>query len=364
MRVPWAQIGTGVAVTILVTTVATGASAHGVLDDTDNPWTAWNVTSDIVIATLLVAALYSRGLWRLRHKTGGMRIWRHVSFFAGLIAVFLALQSPIDPIAERNFLVHQIQHLLIRMVAPMLIFLSAPQGMLVAGMPDVVQRRVLGPVISNNIIRSAVDVLVQPATATFFFIGVLYFWQVPEIHNVALLNDYVHYLMHISLFAAGMLFFWRIFDLRPAPMGTRYGVRLMMLWVMILSNIILGSYLAFKTLVFYPAYDELGRLWYTALTDEQLGSITIWIPNSMMGLISLLIVVHMWGRQETRDDDRRVAKLAHHGYGWNAPPMRSADLIAQAAPRNRVMAFGFAAFVLCVFAAVIMIGVINQMIAA
>lgn len=356
--------GALIAIIVLMVLTGTDAFAHGVSIDNANPWTAWNLTPDIALGTILVLALYSAGAWRQRHKADRARTWRYAFFFAGLTVIFLALQSSIDPIAERNFFVHQIQHLLIRMIGPMLIFLSAPQGTLVAGTPKWVQNHIVNPVVTSRFTRGIFAVVAHPAVVTAFFIGVLYFWQIPRVHNVALLNDYVHYLMHFSLLFAGLLFFWRIFDPRPAPMGTRYGVRLMMLWIMILSNIILGSYLAFKGGVFYPAYDELGRLWNTPLTDEQLGSITIWIPNSMMGLVAILIVVHMWGRQETKDDNRRIAKLAQHGYGWNEPPMTGAELIAQAAPKNQSMAFGFAAFVLCVFATAIMIGVINQLLAA
>lgn len=364
MNVPLLLLGALFVFIGMIMFPVTSAWAHGALDDNANPWTAWNLTPDIVLGALLVAGLYTNGLWRLRHKTGRVRVWRHVSFLAGLTAVFLALQSPIDPIAERNFLVHQIQHLLIRMIGPMLIFLSAPQGTLVAGTPEWVKNHIVNPVVTSRFISGPFAIVSNPVVVTVFFIGALYFWQIPRFHNLALLNDQIHYAMHASLLFAGLLFFWRIFDWRPAPMGTRYGVRLMMLWVMVLSNIVIGSYLVFKDRVLYPAYDELGRLWNTPLTDEQLGSITIWIPNSMMGLVAILIVLHMWGRQETKDDNRRIAKLARHGYGWNEPLMTGAELIAQVAPKNRSMAFGFAAFVLCVFSAAIMVGVISLMMAA
>ena len=352
-----------VAFVALTTTMATAASAHGVLNDGVDPWTAWNLTPDITLGTLLVAGLYTGGLWRLRHKTDRMRIWRHVSFFAGLAAIFLALQSPIDPIAERVFLVHQVQHLLLRMIGPMLLFLAAPQGVLIAGMPETAQRRLLIPVITNRLVGGLFAFLSYPAIATALFIGALYFWQIPRYHDLAILNDNVHYLMHASILFTGLVFFWRVFDTRPAPQGTRYGVRLMMLWVLILSNIVIGSYLAFKQPVLYSAYAQLGRLWnLSALGDELLGGAFIWIPSSMMGLLSVLIVVHMWGRHETKEEQRRSMMLRRRGYGHNEPPMTAAELIQGAAGKNRAMALGFAVFVTAVFAAAIAIGVVNQMI--
>lgn len=357
MRITLARIGVLAAAMTLM--AATAAFAHGAVDDTANPWLAWNVTWDVALGTLITVGLYARGIWRLKHKTDSARIWRHVSFFAGLAAIFLALQSPIDAIAERSFLIHQVQHLLVRLAGPMLIFLSAPQGILVAGMPDKFQRHVVNPVISDRTVRRFFGFFAHPAVATAVFVGALYVWQYPRFHNAALLDDNLHYLMHASMLFAGLLFFWRIFDPRPAPLGTGYGVRLMMLWIMVLSNIAIGSYLALKTELLYGAYDLKGRLWHPPLTDEQLGAATMWIPNGMMGLVAVLIVIHLWGRQETRDEMRRTAKLARYGHGWNEPPVTAATLYEMTAAKNRATGLGLAFFSVCVFAVAILFGVIN-----
>lgn len=362
MRVPKRRHLPAAAVLILIPFAAGDAFAHGLLQPDESPWTAWHLTPEVTLGTFVVAGLYAAGLWRRRHKADRMRVWRHVSFIAGLGAIFLALQSPIDPIAERVFLVHQIQHLLLRMIGPMLLFLAAPQGLLVAGMPDTARPHVLGPILANGAVRGVFGVLAHPAVATALFIGALYFWQIPMYHGLAIRNDYVHYVMHATMLFTGLVFFWRVFDPRPNPLGTRYGVRLMMLWVMVLANILIGSYLALKQPVLYPVYGELGRLWDIAdLTDEQLGSLTIWIPGSMMGLVSVLIVIHMWGRQETKEERRRSMMLRRRGYGHNEPPMTAAELIQGAAGKNWAMVLGFTAFVIAVFTAAIAIGVVNQM---
>jgi len=160
---------------------------------------------------------------------------------------------------------------------------------------------------------------------------------------------------------SGLVFFWCIFDFRPALTGIRYGVRLMMLWITILSNIILGSYLTLKKPVLYTAYAEFSRVWdFSQLEDEQLGGMLIWNPSSMMGLVAVLIVIHMLGRHETREEQHRTMRLMQQGYGRNEPPMTGADLIQAAAGKNRAMALGFTGFVTAVFAATIAIGVISK----
>lgn len=338
------------------------AMAHGELEPGDSGWAAWNLTLETTLGILVVAVIYSAGIWRRRNRTGRTRIWRHVSFFVGLFSIFLALQSPIDAIAERVFLMHQVQHLLLRMIGPILLFLAVPQGVLVAGMPALARRYFLVPIITNPIVNGISEFLAKPTAATVMFIGVLYFWQIPRYHDLAVLDENVHYLMHVSMLLAGLIFFWRVFDARPPPRGTRYGIRLMMLWIMILSNIVIGSYLAFKQPVLYSAYSEFGRFWgLSALADELLGGALIWIPSSMMGVVAALIVVHMWGGHETKIEQSREMMQLRRGFGRIERPMTAADLIRSASRKNRAMAFGFAVFVCVIFVAVIAAGFLNQM---
>lgn len=336
---------------------ATTAFAHegGELTD-QTASTAWNLTPDIIIPTALVALIYVAGLIRRRAVAESRPVWRHLAFFGGLGAVFLSLQSPIDPIAERLFWMHQIQHLLIRMVGPMLIALSWPQGTLAAGLRILVGSNPLKPIVSNRIVGRVFRILAQPVVATILFIAALYAWEVPAYHNLAIVNEAVHYGMHITMLLAGLLFWWLVFDRRPSPQGLRYGTRLMMLWLSTLSNIVLGAYTVLKSTVLYGAYDIDGRLFgFSALADEQIGGFIIWIPSSMMCLIGVLIVIHMWGRQETAAVERadKTMKPGEPGSG--------AALIAQQRPRNQALAVGFAAFAIAIFAVAILVGILDNL---
>jgi putative membrane protein len=344
----------------MIALVAPVAFAHGGENLTEaTAWTAWELTPDVVVPTLLAAACYGAGLLRRAGAAQSVPTWRHVAFFAGLGAVFIALQSPVDPVAERLFFVHQIQHLLLRMVGPMLIALASPQGILTAGLPAGIRRRVLAPIVANRPVQAVFGFLAHPAVAMTTFIASLYAWEVPRWHNVALLDDTIHYIMHVTMLAAGLFFWWLMLDRRPPPQGLRYGVRLMMLWLAILSNIVLGGYTTLKHVVLYTAYDVHGRLYgLPAGTDEHIGGIIIWIPSSMMCLIAILLVIHMWGRQETVMDARRQAGLP--GPRGSVPaPTTAAALVIQARPKNRAMALSVVAFAVSVFVTVFLIAVLD-----
>jgi len=316
----------------------------------------WDLTPDIVVPTLLVLAVYAAGLAR-RPGSFDARPWRHMAFFWGVVIVFLSLASPLDAMADHLFFMHQVQHMLLRVVGPMLIALSQPQGVLIAGLPSWTHRNALAPVLTSGATRAVFGVLTLPVTVTALFVVSLYVWQWPPLHNLAIIDEGVHYAMHVTMLSAGLLFFWRVFDQRPAPKGARYGVRLMMLWVAVLSNIPIGAYTTFKQHELYPAYGRVGRLFHmTPMGDERLGGFIMWAPASMMMLLAVLVVIHTWGVHEEQIEDRRARDRM--SVAEAAPPVTMAALVEERRPKNRALAWGLLGFAACVLAATLTIGLL------
>jgi len=77
-----------------------------------------------------------------------------------------------------------------------------------------------------------------------------------------------------------------------------------------------------------------------------------------MCLIAVLIVLHMWGRHETRVEARRRSGLPAMSDALSSPTT-GAELIARAQPRNRAMAIGFGGFALSVFVSVVLLGMMS-----
>lgn len=346
------------------TLLLVGGPAWGHVGKTEpglSVWSTWTFAPEIVTAALLVVLVYVTGIFRRRTSEGRAGLWRHGVFALGIASLLLALVSPIDFMAEHLFSMHQIQHLLLRMIGPMLIAFAAPQAMLISGLPSSIRRKVLAPLLASRALRPAFVTLANPVVVTALFIAALYVWQFRRFHDAALLNEPIHYLMHVTMLAAGLLFWWRIFDRRPPPIGLFYGTRLMMLWIVILSNIGLGAYTTLKSELLYPAYDIVGRLFdVQPLTDEMVGGFIIWVPSSMMCLVAVIVVIHMLGGHETR--------LAEIGMNWSPSnsvallyPTTGEALIENARSKNRTMAVSFTMFAIAVFSAVIFVGVLNHL---
>lgn len=323
---------------LIALAVPAAALAHGGHHDADEPWWTWWHSSPEIIGGLLLAGwLYGRGVKRGADDA----VWRHVSFYAGLVALAAALLSPIEQLADHVFAIHQVEHMLLRSIGPMLLLLSQPQAALMRGMPEWMRRGVAQPVITNGGVRGVFGFLSQPVVATFLFVAATWFWMWPPAHDIAILNEPIHYLWHVSLLVTGLFFFSVLFDPRAAPAGPRLGTRLAMFWFAAMGNILLGALLSFKTDPLYHAYDVMGRMFgLNPIADEQIGGLTMWIPGCMMFALSALVVLHRWGEEEDRADARRVR--------MGTAAAHAQARAEQAGRANRALAIGLGSFALVV----------------
>jgi putative membrane protein len=268
-------------------TAAASAAGHAFVF-----WNGWDFSPGIALPLAVLAALYTAGLVRRRARRGGVgpsparhvargpQYGRDTAFFGALLALFAALESPLDALSEHLFWVHQIQHLLLAMLAPILVMLAMPQAVLIAGLPSRLRHRLLPRVIAASPVRIAFGALTHPVVATLLLMASMDAWQIPRVHDAALHDGTSHDLMHVSMLAAGLLFWWRVLDNRPPPVGASWLVRLWMLEIVWMMDSFVGAYLLSKQIVLYGAYDHFG-LAISPLADEALGGAVIWLGETV-----------------------------------------------------------------------------------
>ena len=101
--------------------------------NTHTALTAWQSGPfSIAVAVTLVglAYWYLRADWRLASRGRRWPGRRTLAFMAGLVAIDLALQSPVATFTGSYFEAHVTQHLLLMVVAPPLLALGAPSTLL------------------------------------------------------------------------------------------------------------------------------------------------------------------------------------------------------------------------------------------
>lgn len=299
--------------------------------------------------------LYVRGAGHPRLVGEHAGPLRHGLFAAGAVLLALAFEGPLASAGARLFAAHQIQHLLIRLLGPMLIILAHPWPVLRAGLPRRVRRR-LGRFRGRPTSKVAARVLTRLDVSFVLLIAVLYLWQVPALHNAAVAMPPLALLAHLSMALAGLNFFAVVLDRRDAPEGATQSLRLLALVGVIVSNILLGSLTTMKEMVLYTAYDTAGRLWdFAPLADETTGGYTIWVPSSFVIIAAIILVLNGWNAAEVRRWNAR-----HSWTGSNAAalefPETAHELRLKVTEPNRRMGRTLALVSAAMFATVMITG--------
>src|SRR5262249_52760575 len=125
---------------------------------------------------------------------------RTVSFLLGLIAIELALQSPIEAYDTTFFAIHMIQHILLTLVAAPLIAYGAPITLLLRVSPGEFRRRWILPVLHSR----PVKVLTHPVVAWLVFAGVMWGTHFSPLFNESLENPFLHQLEHLLYLGAAL----------------------------------------------------------------------------------------------------------------------------------------------------------------
>ncbi len=273
--------------------------AHGGIEAGQNPFTAWNWNPLPTLLLLVFAYLYLNGLSNWERPSHPINRWQKASFFTGLFLIFISLQSPLDNLSEHMLSFHQLQHFLLRMMAPLLVLLGAPLTPVLRGLPPWVLQRIVRPTVRHSLARAAYEKLTNPVITVALFMGVLYLWQFPGAFNLSLRNEFVHALMHITMTSSGFIFYWAVIDPKPHRSRVHYGVRVLYLGLIVLPNTVLGAVITFSRGIIYTGYEDVYQPFgISLLTDQQLGGLFLWVPGDMMSILVAGIVMIMWYERE------------------------------------------------------------------
>lgn len=217
-----------------------------------------------------LAHLARRGLIR-RHQP-----W---CFAAGLVAILIALLSPIETLAGLLFLVHMVQHMLLIMVAPPLILLGLPAPL-------------IRWLILETKLRSVLEGLTTPLVAYAFYSLNLLLWHVPALYQAALRNQWIHDLEHALFFYTALFFWWRLLDPTNGwfPFWPWPPAKWVYLLVAAPPSYVLGAILWANHSVVYPFYAQAPRPWLlTALWDQRYAGMLMWLQGWMFVMVSMFV---------------------------------------------------------------------------
>lgn len=266
------------------------------------PQIAWTLDPLAVVGVVAFAVLYLTGWRRARAAGAGHRpsLGRLALFAGGLLAILVALVSPIDRLGEQLLVMHMLQHILLLDVAPILMILGLTKVLLRPA-----TRRL-------QALERRAGFLAHPVFAVLAYAGLMWLWHIPGMYDLALGHSAVHALEHACFFAAGGLYWWYILS----PIRSRQRLRgLGPIAYMVSTRLLvglLGVTLAFAPHAIYSYYQHQPRFWgLTAVEDQSLAGLAMALEQSIvMGIALVGLFVQMLTESEREAQRQERFELA------------------------------------------------------
>jgi len=253
---------------------------------------SWSAPLAVNVSLCLAALLYARGWNRLRIVAKRQfPVWRLAAFFAGVLAVWIAIGSPLEAFDDVSLTVHMVQHLLLATVAPPLLLMAAPELPLLRGLPQSLARGVVSPFLRLPFIRRFGHLVSNPAicflAATLALIG----WHIPAVFELTLRLDWLHKLEHASFLGAGLMFWWPVVQPWPStPRWPEWAIPLY-LFAATLPCDALSGFLTFCERVVYPSYISAPRVFaLSPLEDQECAAALMWVAVTIIFLVPAVLV--------------------------------------------------------------------------
>jgi putative membrane protein len=264
---------------------------------TQHPQIQWFSDPAVLAPLMLFAAIY---VWRFAHarrEAGGRGAGpvQAVAFAGGIIALLVALVSPIDGLGENYlFSAHMLQHVLLGDIAPLLILLG-------------LSRVILRPATRRLMrVERALGRLASPVVGIAIWLAIMYLWHIPALYDAATEHPLVHLVEHASFFAAGLALWWPL--IQPIPMRRRLtGLEPIGYIAAAKAGLAaLGLYLAWSSTALYPYYEQTPRIWgLSPVEDQNIGGVLMMAEQSFT---LVLVMVALFVRALTKSEEEQVRR--------------------------------------------------------
>jgi len=196
-----------------------------------------------------------------------------LAFHLAMLIAGLALFGPLDALAERNTAWHMGQHMLLIVVVAPLLVLARP-------LPQ--WRAVLGARV-DAVWRLLHRLSRRPMLCALLHAAAIWFWHAPGPYVAAVQTPLWHVLEHACFLFSAWLFWWSV--LRPGRLSALPAAGALLFTVM--HTGMLGALLSFATVPLYSTE-------VTALADQQLAGLVMWVPGGFVYLLAVVWAASRW----------------------------------------------------------------------
>jgi putative membrane protein len=216
-------------------------------------------------------------------------------FMAALVVLLVALNGPLHDLSDYYlFSAHMVQHLLLTLVVPPL---------LLAGTPGWMADAIVEPLRRWPGVGGLLRTATRPLPALTIYAVALIGWHLPGPYSAALEHHRLHVVEHLVLIATAVLAWWPV--LSPSVLLPRlhYGVQILYLFAFGIPMTVVAAMITGAEDTLYPFYAAAPRLFgLTALADQRLGGLIMWVPAGLIPLVAFTVVFFRWAAAEADDE--------------------------------------------------------------
>jgi len=283
---------------------------------------AYNTDALFMGLVILALALYVRGVLILKRQGDKWPASRTAYFVIGCVAIEFATSGGLGVYAHFAFSYHMVAHMVLGMIAPIFIILSAPITLALRTLPQgrtPNERGVRGTLIAALHSR-IVSIWVNPIVALALFDGSLFVLYLTPLFGGMMQSHIGHFVMNLHFLLAGLLFFHVIIGVDPNPKRVPYLARVVLLFAaMAIHAFFSVALISSTTLIDHGYFAQLHRTWSPdLLADQHLGGSLGWAMGEIPIMLALVATFLLWVRDDSREA-KRIDRNAERAAAMGTP---------------------------------------------
>jgi len=140
--------------------------------------------------------------------------------------------------------------------------------------------------------------------------------HVPTVFERMVRDEGTHIALHLLLMAAGILTWWPLLSPLPELPRLTYPGQMLYLFMMLIPMAAVSAPITLAPTVIYPWYaEEPHPLGLTALADQELGGLLMWVGAGLYLMCVFSLIFFRWARREDRDEPVVGRPVARSSWG-------------------------------------------------
>lgn len=257
--------------------------------------------------SLIAAALYSVGYFKLRARGDHWPLMRYLSWMGGIAVVIWCTNAGIASYAMVSVGLHMLQHMTLTMLGPILLVLGAPATLALRALPPS-RTNERGPrewlvwFLHSTLTR----ILTNPFYVFVVYVIGLYGLYFTPAFGWLMGSHVGHVVMQVHFIVSGYLFYWVLIGIDPRPKPLPYWGRLVLLLLALGIHGVFAVVMMMGTTPMAVEWYGLVRPEWVVdpLQDALLGGQVAWGLSEIPSLIVLIAIAVQWSRSDERDAKR------------------------------------------------------------